>query len=353
MKKKHFLFVALFFAVLSFGLVSCEPSEPATSNKVKTGKATEITQNSALLHGEVDIDISAYSSVEFGMMIATTKAEINARMGDAYDADVLVGKDFEVQLNGLSADTKYYYCAWLFLNNMQYEFGEIKTFETLSANDSNIGNGGSADYNGHAYVDLGLPSGLKWATCNVGATKPEEYGNYYAWGEVEPKEVYNFSTYKWMTSGMSSWKGINKYTIADGQTSGVWYDNSGNFIGDNKTTLDKEDDAAAVNMGGSWRMPTKAEQEELRTECTWTRTTLNDVSGYTVTGPNGNSIFLPAAGYRYDSGLYYAGSYGRYWSSSLDPVDSDDAYDLYFNSGNVGWNDYDRCGGQSVRGVSK
>ncbi len=340
MKTTRFLSVAMLFTALSFGLVSCEPNEPATSNKVKTGKATEITQNSALLHGEVDIDISAYSSVEFGMMIATTKAEINARMGDAYDADVLIGKDFEVQLNGLSADTKYYYCAWLFLNNMQYEFGEIKAFETLSANDSNTGNGGSSSSvsgteNGYDYVDLGLS--VKWATCNVGATKPEEYGNYYAWGETTPKSTYKWSTYKWCNG---SYDTMTKY-CTDSDYGTV----------DNKTVLDKEDDAAAVNMGGSWRMPTVEEQTELRTECTWTWTTLNGVNGYNVEGPNGNSIFLPAAGYRDVSGLGIAGSYGDYWSSSLNTGGSGSAYDLSFGSDGVGWDYSRRYCGQSVRGV--
>lgn len=208
-------------------------------------------------------------------------------------------------------------------------------------------------YNGYEWVDLGLPSGLRWATCNVGATKPEEYGNYYAWGEVEPKEVYDWSTYKWMTSGMSSWTGINKYTYADGQNEDydvVWYDNSGNFIGDNKTVLDPEDDAVAVNWGGNWRMPTKAEQDELRTECSWTWTTLNDVNGYNVEGPNGNAIFLPAAGFRRGSGLIAAGS-GYYWSSSLYTDHSYGAYRLDFLSDCVYWDYSTRDYGRSVRGV--
>ena len=343
MKTSKFLSVVMLFVALSFGLVSCEPSEPATSNKVKTGKATEITQNSALLQGEVDIDISAYSSVKFGVMIATTKAEINARMGDAYDADVLIGKDFEVQLNGLSADTKYYYCAWLFLNNMQYEFGEIKTFETLSANDSNTGNGGSADYNGHAYVDLGLPSGLKWATCNVGANSPEEYGNYYAWGEVEPKGEYNWGTYKWATATWVSYR--EEWYL---ETLTKYCTDSYYGTVDDKTVLDPKDDAAAVNMGGSWRMPTYYELVELKTECTWTWTTLNGINGYNVEGPNGNSIFLPAAGCRGNSDLSGAGSDGYYWSSSLD---SYNAYGLHFDSGNVYSCSNGRDYGQSVRGV--
>ena len=215
--------------------------------------------------------------------------------------------------------------------------------EQTEQNGSTENNGGEetpepADpYNGHAYVDLGLPSGLKWATCNVGATKPEEYGNYYAWGGTTPKTTYDWSTYKWCNGSDDT---MTKY-CTDSDYGTV----------DNKTVLDPKDDAASVNMGGSWRMPTKAEQDELRTECTWTWTTLNDVNGYNVEGPNGNSIFLPAAGYRGSSGLNKAGSYGIYWSSSLNTRYSDCAYDLYFNSDNVDWSYDYRYYGQSVRGV--
>jgi len=207
--------------------------------------------------------------------------------------------------------------------------------------------------NGYEWVDLGLPSGLKWATCNVGATSPEEYGNYYAWGEVQPKEVYEWSTYKFMDSSINDKKGITKYTIVDYDTDGVWYDSEGNFIGDNKTTLEKEDDAAAVNMGGNWRMPTIEEQKELKTKCTWTWTTLNGVKGYNVEGPNGNSIFLPAAGFRYGSDLGDAGSVGGYWPSSLstDYLDNAYTYYLYFYSDNVYCYNYYRYVGLSVRGV--
>ena len=192
-------------------------------------------------------------------------------------------------------------------------------------------------YNGHAYVDLGLPSGLKWATCNVGATKPEEYGDYFAWGETTPKTTYDWSTYKWCNG---SYDTMTKY-CTDSDYGTV----------DNKTVLDPEDDAASVNMGGSWRMPTRAEQDELLTECTWTWTTLNGVNGCNVEGPNGNSIFLPAAGYRSSSDLSRAGSSGYYWSSSLTTDNSYNAFDLYFNSGDVYWNYDYRYYGQSVRGV--
>ncbi len=220
------------------------------------------------------------------------------------------------------------------------------------------------DTSGHEYVDLGLS--VKWATCNVGASAPEEYGDYFAWGETEPyyteghsqdspcsnwksgKSGYNWSNYKYCNNG--SWTGMTKYTYPDGQTDGIWYSGS-SFIGDNKTVLESADDAATANWGGSWRMPTRAEQDELRTNCTWTWTTLNGVNGYNVKGPNGNSIFLPAAGYRYDGYLYNAGSYGFYWSSSLFTSGSYYAYELFFNSSSQYRNYYSRCNGQSVRPV--
>ena len=169
------------------------------------------------------------------------------------------------------------------------------------------------------YVDLGLPSGLKWAKCNLGASKPSEWGDHYAWGETAPKAKYNYNwrTYKWMRAGKSGWKYITKYTIADGKTEGIWYDSSGAIIGDNKTVLVAADDAATANLGSPWRMPTADEIKELLDKCTWTRTTQDGVNGYQVDGPNGNAIFLPAAGWRKDSGLEYDGSQGYYWSSSL------------------------------------
>ena len=216
------------------------------------------------------------------------------------------------------------------------------------------GTDSSLDTNGHEYVDLGLPSGTLWATMNVGADSPEDYGDYFAWGETEPKDYYFWDTYKWMTDGASSWSAVNKYTFDDGQTSAVWYDEYGNFIGDNNTVLELADDAANANWGGDWRMPTKAEQDELKNTSytTWTWTTQNGVNGYKVTSKiNGNSIFLPAAGCRYYSDLDDAGSNGYYWSSSLYMYSSNYAYYLYFSSDNFYWFYYRRYYGQSVRPV--
>ncbi|MBQ6191656.1 MAG: Ig-like domain-containing protein [Bacteroidaceae bacterium] len=204
-------------------------------------------------------------------------------------------------------------------------------------------------------IDLGLPSGTLWATCNIGANSPEEYGDYFAWGETEPKDEYNWSTYKWMNAGQSSRSQINKYTFADGQTDACWYDGNGNFIGDNKKELDSEDDAATANWGSDWQMPNVDQIEELiNSEYTTTEwTTQGGVNGRLITSKsNGNSIFLPAAGYRVGSYLLDAGLRGYYWSRSLDTHCSDDAYYLYFSSGYWDWDYYSsRDCGRSVRPV--
>ena len=197
--------------------------------------------------------------------------------------------------------------------------------------------------NGHEWVDLGLPSGLKWATCNVGTTTPEGYGDYFAWGETSPKSNYTWETYKFRTSGDSN-KNVkfNKYnTSSDYGTI------------DNKTTLELSDDAARVNWGGTWRMPTTTEQQELINNCTWTWTTQSGVNGYKGTSnTNGNSIFLPAAGYRDDTSVNYVGSRGFYWSSSLNEEGYPNcAYYLVFYSGTVDCFDYTRYNGRTVRAV--
>ena len=181
--------------------------------------------------------------------------------------------------------------------------------------------------NGHEYVDLGLPSGLKWATCNVGANKPEDYGDYFAWGEVNTKSEYTEKNYKF---GLLMTGFLNLITIG---------------------SLIKKYDAARVNWGGKWRMPTEAELQELLDKCTWTWMSQNGIDGYKVTGPNGNSIFLPAAGNRYGSSLILAGSCGNYWSSA--PSDNYDNYarSLYFNSSYHSMNGNYRGDGHSVRPV--
>ena len=213
-----------------------------------------------------------------------------------------------------------------------------------------IGGGGTTPST-MEYVDLGLPSGLKWAKCNLGASKPSDYGDFYAWGEIATKTTWAvWEFYKWMQSGQSEWKYITKYTIADGETEAIWYDSSGNFIGDNITTLVAADDAATQQLGSPWRMPTVDEINELLDKCTWTWTTQDGVNGHQVDGPNGNAIFLPATGYISDLFIINRGDLGYYWSSSLSPS-SHDASLFYFDSVNHAWAyEHRRCG-LSVRPV--
>lgn len=197
--------------------------------------------------------------------------------------------------------------------------------------------------NGHEWVDLGLPSGLLWATTNVGAENPEDYGNYYAWGETFPKATYNWNTYRYcMYNGY-----LNNILTKYCRSSGWGY----NGFTDALTTLEVTDDAATVNWGTGWKMPTKEDMNELYNSCTNEWTTQNGVNGRKFTGPNGNSIFLPAAGYLIDDELHSAGSIGDYWLSSLYSGYSYDAWILYLDSGNCRMGNGIRCDGHSVRPV--
>lgn len=222
--------------------------------------------------------------------------------------------NFTVTLKNIPYTTVYY-CSYVRIG-YEYYYGEVKSFYR--------------NYNvavGEA-VDLGLS--VKWANFNVGATKPEEYGDYFAWGETVPKIDYYRSNYKFSSKSDST---MTKYIIDSTYIKDSTYINNNMYW---KTVLDLEDDAAHVNWGGSWRMPTKAEQDELLNNCTWTWTTLNRVNGYKVQsnkfGYTDRWIFLPAAGYTYGSYISGGGDNGYYWSSSLYTYDPNDAYRLNFYS---------------------
>lgn len=189
------------------------------------------------------------------------------------------------------------------------------------------------------WIDLGLPSGLLWATHNVGANAPEEYGDYFAWAETSPKSVYDWETY--LYSCNHNYWSFTKYCYEF--TSGC------NGYTDTLTILQPGDDAATMNWGGGARTPTVEEWRELRDHCTWVWTTLNGVNGSLFTGPNGNTLFLPACCRYNEEGLYgWEGQEGWYWSSSLyqELFEVDIAYDFYIgyipDFGN-GWADSDRA----------
>ncbi len=296
-------------------------SQNITSPTVTTNNVTDITQTTATCGGEVTSDGSA-AVTACGVCWSTSQ---NPTVSDSHTTDGSGTGSFTSNITGLTENTTYYVRAYA-TNSEGTSYGEQRSFTT---------DGGTIA--GHAYVDLGLPSGLLWATCNVGADKPEDYGSYYAWGETEVKSAYNWNTYKWCNG---NWDNLTKY-------------NTDSYYGtvDNKTLLEPEDDAAHVNWGGAWRMPTREEMNELKNNCTWTWTTQGGNNGYRVTGSNGESIFLPAAGYYYDGSLNYAGSGGYYWSSSLNTDSPNYAYYLYFYSGSVYMSNYNRGYGLSVRPV--
>ena len=175
---------------------------------------------------------------------------------------------------------------------------------------------------GHEYVDLGLPSGLNWATCNIGADRPEEYGDYFAWAETETKKEYTKENSKSYGKDRNNISGSSRY------------------------------DAARANWGGNWRMPKKREVEELIKNCTWKWTTQNGIAGCNVKGLNGNSIFLPATGSRLGSSFKEAGSYGCYWSSTPHRS-SAFAYGFYFFSDGHGMVNDLRYNGCCIRPVSE
>jgi len=189
---------------------------------------------------------------------------------------------------------------------------------------------------GHDWVDIGLS--VKWATTNIGAKTPEEYGGYYSWGETKTKNSYTYancydctnSSYPEKETSWSLYKknGVNEIAPTSGQ------------------------DAAHENWGGTWRLPTNKEFEELQKKCKWKWTSINNINGYIVTGPNGNSIFLPAGGFRSGNTSDKVGSYGYYWSNTLSPNHPNGALDIYFNKETHGTYFSYRSIGKNIRPVS-
>ena len=250
--------------------------EPAAQYaSVTTSEVAEITSNSAICGGHVATDNGSAVTAR-GVCWSTSQ---NPTISNNKTTDGSGVGSFTSTLSNLAPQTTYYVRAYV-TNAAGTSYGKQKTFTTKA---SNI-------INGHEYVDLGLS--VKWATCNVGAETPERYGNYYAWGEVETKSEYTQANSLRYRKKISDFSGNPTY------------------------------DVASFNWGGDWRMPTRNEILELKNNCTWIFTTQNGVKGCKVEGPNGNSIFIPAAGYYDESSLKAANIGGYYWSSTPENNDS-------------------------------
>ncbi len=289
-----------------------------TEPTVSTNSVSSITANTAICGGNVTSDGNGTVTARGICWSETSEPKINNLYSEESNEGTGTGS-FTSSMTNLKANTTYYVRAYA-TNEAGTSYGEVKSFTTRAS---------TGTENGYGWVDLGLS--VKWATCNVGADSPEEYGDYFAWGETSPKSDYSSSNSA--TYGLSN---------SELQSQG-YIDSEGN--------LTAQYDAATANWGGSWRMPTSAEIQELIDNCTWTWTTYNGVKGYNVEGPNGNSIFLPAAGYRFGSSLNFAGGWSSYWSSTPYENAAGIAYGLYSDSGNRRMGYYERNDGFSVRSI--
>ena len=295
-----------------------------TTPTVTTAQVTNIGQTTATGGGNVTDD-GGSPVLERGICWSTSH---NPTTSNSHATSGSGTGSFAVNMTGLTAHTTYYVRAYA-TNSVGTEYGNEVFFTTQQEEPTGD------------WVDLGLPSGLLWATRNVGANSPEDYGSYFAWAETSPKSVYNWSTYQYCCS--NSYNSLTKYCTRS--------DFGCNGYTDNLTILQPGDDAATANWGGGARMPTSSEWQELDNYCSSVWTTQNGVYGRRFTGPNGNTLFLPAAGYRDGSGLVDAGSLGVYWSSSLDTSNPDGAWGFDFGSGGPGMYGDSRDNGQSVRAV--
>ena len=364
---------SLVICVMTLLFVGCEPNAPATSSKVETGAASDITTESVVLHGVVNVDISQYDDVEFGMMVSEDKAELNARDGEMYKAKVLIGKDFELTLEGLSPDTKYYYCAWVFLNNTQYEFGSIKDFETEAYNPSNTAKAFSIsdskqvtfskgnlqytqstntwsfaenqyDYLGEANIAIDADvladkvDLFGWSTgaTNFGVSTSEDNkdysGSFVDWGR---NKIGNDAPNTWRTLTEDEWDYVVFIRPNASSLKGVAQVNGMNgliLLPDNWTC------PAGVTFKSGFHSNYGAEYYAAYQTFTVAEWSKLEAAG---------AVFLPAAGCRFGSGVYYVQFRGYYWSATEN--DSDIAYSLSFRSDEAGMGNYNRFFSQSVR----
>ena len=296
---------------------------------VTTLEAKDVTSSSATIGGKVEDYVVDVDDGEVGFYYNSTgnptKENGNGIIAGKL-SDCLNG-EFFVTLTNLEQDQLYYYRAY-YCGNGKYYYGEIREFTTEKAGSGTEGYLSCPDANHPHMIDLGLPSGTLWACCNVGASAPEQYGNYYAWGETQPKSVYDWSTYSHCDGSPNTCHSIGS------DIAGTKYD------------------AATANWGIPWQMPTIEQYREITNNCSSIWLTQNGVIGRKFTGPNGGTIFLPAGGYSWESGFGNVGLYGDYWSSTAYGSDLSRAWYLILGYEVLSsYYDYHRVFGRSVRPV--
>lgn len=303
--------LSLFLVALTLMLVSCKPDPVLPTVTIMS--VTDITTNAAAVVAEVEADGGA-EVTERGFCWGVEQAP------SVENDSVQVGKgvgEFMAEIKDLMPNTKYYVRAFA-VNSAGVAYSDEMSFTTELQT--------SGVLNGYEWVDLGLPSGLKWATINVGATEPDEVGSYYAWGEIKAKDEF----------------------YADNSlTYGVPL---GDFSGN------PEYDVAAASWGSTWRMPTEAEVIELKDNCILEWTVIGITPGCKVTGPNGNHIFMPSGGFATATAIDFIDSEAAYWTSTPDTSNGDMGYAsfIYFynnNYSNRAW--MSRYVGMPVRPVTE
>lgn len=263
---------------------------PSPNFNVNTGEAENVTSYTATISGSVNVSLQYDIDYDYGFFLSTSGVPSKDNHVIEAKPEKIQAQKFTAELNNLKDNITYYYCAYVLCQGI-YFYGNTKNFSTPKATRGKL--------NGHEWVDLGLPSGLKWATCNIGATSPEEYGGYYAWGETSTKNFYSADNYPYGNTKDHSYN--------------IPYDISGTSY-----------DVAQQWWGSTWQMPTFSDIKELYYNCSFSWEYLNGISGARMTGKNGNSIFLPAGGaigpgYTGSGGTKVVGSgeRGRYWSATM------------------------------------
>ena len=360
----------LVICVMALLFAGCEPNAPATSSKVETGAASDITMESVVLHGVVNVDISQYEDVEFGMMVSEDKAELNARDGEMCKAKVLIGKDFELTLEGLSPETKYYYCAWVFLNNTQYEFGVIKEFTTLEASKiDGIGTFSVSDSKQVTFSKGNLqyhPANDEWRFAEsqldyIGAANSNCSSTYNGWldlfgwgtGDAPTKSSILYNDYSTFVNWGSNKIGGDAPNTWRTLTTGEW-----DYVVFNRLNASSFCGVAQVNgvnglilLPDNWTCPSgvsfksgfHSRYNGFDYYAAYQTFTVAEWLKLEAAG----AVFLPAAGYRNGTNVNSVQYDGYYWSATGNF--SDPAGCLIFRSGEADMRGYGRVDGLSVR----